>query len=286
MLNFLAHEYFHLYNVKRIRPIALGPFDYDRENLTNMLWVSEGFTSLLRGPHAPAGRTHDGYAEILDDLGRCIAATENNTGHLFQSAVQSSFETWSQGPFGRRRRGPPEDDFLYDKGEALGWLLDLAIRRETRNARSLDTVMRLLYETYYKTRTRLDRRRVRGRCESVAGAPLREIFEYASTTKEVVMPNTWGYAGLELEAPRELPAAFGEASPKTTPASSSSPPWRKIAGPAGRARRRGRNQVARRRPGQRQGPDRGLRRPRARGPDCDCLFAVRTGPHRGRPLGA
>jgi len=208
MLNFLAHEYFHLYNVKRIRPIALGPFDYDRENLTNMLWVSEGFTSyyevlMLRR----AGLTTD--AEILDDLGRCIAGTENNTGHLFQSATESSLETWSQGPFGRRGEGLRKTISYYDKGAALGWLLDLAIRRETRNARSLDTVMRTLYETYYKNLGRgWTDAEFRAACESAAGAPLPEIFEYASTTREVDYAKYLGYAGLELEAPRELSEAF------------------------------------------------------------------------------
>ena len=207
MLNFLAHEYFHLYNVKRIRPIALGPFDYDRENLTNMLWVSEGFTSyyaalMLRR----AGLTTD--EELLADLSRCIAATENNTGHLFQSAVQSSFETWSQGPFGRRGEGLRKTISYYDRGEALGWLLDLAIRHETRNAKSLDSVMRKLYEVYYKDLGRgWTDAEFRAACESAAGGPLSEIFEYASTTREVDYAKYLGYAGLDLEAPRELPEA-------------------------------------------------------------------------------
>ena len=207
MLSFLAHEYFHLYNVKRIRPIALGPFDYDRENLTNMLWVSEGFTSyyaalMLRR----AGLTTD--EEVLNDLSRCIAATENDTGRLFQSAVQSSFETWSQGPFGRRGEGIRKTISYYDKGMALGWLLDLAIRHETRNAKSLDSVMRALYEVYYKNLGRgWTDAEFRAVCESAAGVPLPEIFEYASTTREVDYAKYIEYAGLELEAPRELPAA-------------------------------------------------------------------------------
>lgn len=208
MLSFLAHEYFHLYNVKRIRPIALGPFDYDRENLTNMLWVSEGFTSyyaalMLRR----AGLTTD--EELLDDLARCIAAYENNTGRLFQSATQSSFETWSQGPFGRRGEGIRKTISYYDKGAALGWLLDLAIRHETRNARSLDTVMRTIYETYYKNLGRgWTDAEFRAACESAAGVPFAEIFEYASTTKDIDYAKYLGYAGLGLEDPKELPDAF------------------------------------------------------------------------------
>ena len=208
-LAFLAHEYFHSYNVKRIRPIALGPFDYDRPNLTDMLWVSEGFTSyyeylmLVRsGRMAPQ--------ELLDALSRTITAVESNPGRLVQSAAASSRETWNQGPFGRGGTGAGRTISYYDKGAVLALLLDLRIRHETKNRKSLDTVMRALYRTYYK---RLGRgwteAEFRRTCEETAGTGLADFFEYATTTREIDYDRYLAYGGLRLERVPAQPAAEG-----------------------------------------------------------------------------
>jgi predicted metalloprotease with PDZ domain len=101
--------------VKRIRPLALGPFDYDKPNLTNMLWVSEGFTVYFEFLMlARAGLMTQ--EELLEAIGKGIASYENNTGHFFQSATQSSYETWGQGPFGRRGEGISKTISYYEKG--------------------------------------------------------------------------------------------------------------------------------------------------------------------------
>jgi len=209
-MNFLGHEYFHSYNVKRIRPAALGPFDYDQPNRTNMLWVSEGFTSYYEYVIvARAGIMN--LEELLDCYRRDIAAYENSTGRLFQSATQSSWTTWSQGPFGgsRGRGGISKSISYYSKGAALGLLLDFAIRHETKNRKSLDSVMQGLYQRYYKQLQRgWTDDEFRRECESAAGASLREIFDYAATTVEVDYDKYLRYAGLELEKPVELPDAW------------------------------------------------------------------------------
>lgn len=208
-LNFLAHEYFHNYNVKRIRPVALGPFDYDKANLTNMLWVSEGFTSYYEYLMvARAGLMNQ--QELLEYYQREISAFESSTGHLFQSATQSSYATWNQGPFGGRGRGGVVKSIsYYSKGAALGLLLDFKIRHETKNRKSLDTVMQTLYQKYYKGLKRgWTDAEFRAVCESVAGASLKEIFEYASTTVEIDYDQCLGYAGLRLEQPAERPEAY------------------------------------------------------------------------------
>ncbi|MCX6565584.1 MAG: PDZ domain-containing protein [Candidatus Aminicenantes bacterium] len=208
MLNFLAHEYFHNFNVKRIRPIALGPFDYDKPNLTDMLWVSEGFTSyyeflMLRR----AGATTN--EEMLKEIGNTIASYENKTGRLFQSATQSSFDSWIQGPFGGRGTGIVKTISYYDKGAVLGALLDFAVRHESKNRESLDSVMRTLYRKFYKELGRgWTDEEFQAVCEAAAGAPLTEVFGYASTTKDVDYAKYFAYAGLEFEKPKELPDAF------------------------------------------------------------------------------
>ncbi len=208
-LDFLAHEYFHNYNVKRIRPIALGPFDYDTANLTSMLWVSEGFTVYYEYLMvARAGLMNQD--ELLDAFGRDMAAYENSTGHLFQSAAQSSYDTWTQGPFGGRSRGGISKTIsYYNKGSALALLLDLKIRHETKNRKSLDTVMQTLYRRFYKELKRgWTDDEFRAVCETTAGVPLAEIFQYASTTTDIDYDKYLAYAGLQLEKPVELPDAY------------------------------------------------------------------------------
>jgi predicted metalloprotease with PDZ domain len=210
-LSFLAHEYFHNFNVKRIRPIALGPFDYDRANETNMLWVSEGFTVYYEYLMlARSGRMT--LEELLAALGRNMAAYENNPGRLFQSATESSRETWAQGPFGRSEGRIRKTISYYDKGPVLGMLLDFAIRQRTQNQRSLDTVMRELYRTYYKALGRgWTDEEFRAACEQIAGTSLAEVFEYASTTREIDYAKYLAYAGLELAPPTDRPEAYAGA---------------------------------------------------------------------------
>lgn len=207
-LSFIAHEFFHLYNVKAIRPIALGPFDYDKENYTNMLWVSEGITVYYQ--YLILNRA--GFLsrdEFLERIQNIIRRYENVPGRLYQSATEASFDTWIQPFFGRDGNAANTTISYYDKGAALGMLLDLKIRHETKNKKSLDDVMRTLYHKYYKEKKRgFTDREFREVCERVAGCPLPEIFDYASTVKEIDYSKYLAYAGLGTERPRELPEPY------------------------------------------------------------------------------
>jgi predicted metalloprotease with PDZ domain len=207
-LSFVSHEYFHHFNVKRIRPISLGPFDYDKENYTNMLWVSEGITvyyeDLILNRAGLLSRD-----EVLGRFGSTVARYENAPGHLFQSATESSFDTWMKF-FGRGGNLANTTISYYDKGAGLGMLLDFKIRNETKNRKSLDDVMRTLYQKFYKEKKRgFTDQEFRQVCETTAGCPLDEIFEYASTVNDIDYPKYFAYAGLEIDVqPRELPGAF------------------------------------------------------------------------------
>jgi len=212
-LSFVSHEYFHHYNVKRIRPIALGPFDYDRENYTNLLWVSEGisvyYEDVILNRAGLLSRD-----EVLERFQSSIARFENGSGHLFQSATESSFDTWMKF-FSRGGNTANTTISYYDKGAALGMLLDFKIRNETKNQKSLDDVMRTLYRKFYKEKKRgFTDQEFREVCESEAGGSLSEIFEYASTVKGIDYPRYFAYAGLDIDVqPRELAGAwFGAAA--------------------------------------------------------------------------
>jgi predicted metalloprotease with PDZ domain len=207
-LNFLAHEYFHNYNVKRIRPIALGPFNYDGPNLTNMLWVSEGFTVYYE--HIMMARAGLISAEeFLNEFSEHMKRYESNSGRLFQSVTESSYQTWTQGPFGEGSGGVRKTISYYNKGPILGFLLDLNIRHATQNNKSLDDVMRALYTIFYQEKQRgFTDEEFQSVCEDIAGCPLPELFAYASTTQNIDYAKYLGYAGLELDLPQELPKAY------------------------------------------------------------------------------
>jgi predicted metalloprotease with PDZ domain len=212
-LAFIAHEYFHLYNVKRIRPIVLGPFDYDRENFTTLLWVSEGFTVY----YEYIILTRTGVLtreEFYDRVRGFISAYENRPGRLFQSAEESSFDTWLQF-FNRSENSANTTISYYDKGAALGLLLDLKIRHETENRRSLDDVMRTLYFDYHKEKKRgFTEEEFRTECENAAGCPLPEIFDvYVSTVQDIDYGKYFAYAGLEIDDTyQEVPGVLFGAS--------------------------------------------------------------------------
>jgi len=212
-LGFASHEYFHTFNVKRIRPIALGPFDYDHENFTDMLWVSEGLTEYFAELVVErAGLTsRDAY---LKGLSGEMATLENGSGHLFQSLAESSIDTWTSGG---RGGGSGDENAVnttisyYVKGSALGPVLDLKIRNETKNQKSLDTVMRTLYKEFFQEKKRgFTDQEFREVCERTAGTPLAEFFDdYIDSTKEVDFAKYFEYAGLKLDTElRARPGAY------------------------------------------------------------------------------
>ncbi|KAA3438445.1 M61 family metallopeptidase [Rufibacter hautae] len=151
-LNLVAHEYFHLWNVKRLRPIALGPFDYNQENYSRMLWVSEGFTSyyadiLMRRAGFTSEREH------LEKIGSSITSVENTPGNKVVSAAQSSFDAWI------KQYRPDENSYnthlsYYSKGALLGMLLDMEILKATNGTKSLDDAMKAMYDEYFKKKKR------------------------------------------------------------------------------------------------------------------------------------
>jgi len=224
MYSFLAHEYFHLYNVKRIRPIALGPFDYTKENYTNMLWVSEGFTDyyeyliLRRAGLMSSERVLANYQEHIRNY-------ENTPGHLYQTLIQSSRGIWAQR--GKPQERTPEEVAktisIYDKGCALGMLLDLKIRHETGNKKSLDDVMRGLYQKYYLVKKRgFTDLEFQKECEAVAGVQLKELFSYSTTVTAVNYPKYLTYAGLAIDTvTKALPGLTIGAEVRYNPADTS-----------------------------------------------------------------
>lgn len=199
MLNFLTHEYFHHYNAKRIRPFELGPFDYDQGSRTNQLWIAEGLTVYYEYIISKKAGIKD-IDTFYKDLESHINSVENNPGRHFQSLLQSSYNTWRDGPFGNMGSEKGKTISYYNKGPIVGLFLDLQIRKLTDNKASLNDVMYTLYHKYYKDKGRgFTAAEFQSVCEEVASSNLDPIFEYVNTTKELNYNKYLKYAGLTLD---------------------------------------------------------------------------------------
>ena len=197
-LSLVAHEYFHLWNVKRIRPMALGPFNYDQENYTHMLWVSEGMTEYYsKQINVRAGVISQ--AEYLGKLGNAITEVDNTPGNRIQSAAESSFDAWIKYYRPNENAGNTQISY-YSKGDLIGTYLDLNIAEATHGAKHLDDAFRLLYDTYYKKAGRgFTDQEFQDAVATVAGRRYDEFFlSSVYGTKPIDFATALGYAGLAL----------------------------------------------------------------------------------------
>lgn len=195
-----AHEFFHLWNVKRIRPRTLEPVDYTKENYTRALWFSEGATStaadiiLLRSGLIDERR-------FLGNLSGGIAELEGRPAHLTQSAEESSLDAWLEGDAYYRR--PERSISYYNKGELLGIMLDLAVREASHGQASLREVFQWMNQNYAKKGNFFqDSDGVREAAEAVSHSGLGWFFsKYVAGTEEIPWNDFFRTVGLhEVEA--------------------------------------------------------------------------------------
>ncbi|WP_051203199.1 M61 family metallopeptidase [Hugenholtzia roseola] len=175
-LSLVAHEYFHLWNVKRLRPIELGPFNYDAENYTRQLWISEGFTSyydellLYRAGFI----SQEDYFKKLE---WAINTLENRKGREVQAVSESSFDTWIK--FYRPHENSSNNSIsYYNAGTVYAALLDITITESTKGKANLDDLMRYLYAEYYQKKARgFTEAEFKAAAEKIAGTKLDDFFE-------------------------------------------------------------------------------------------------------------
>src|SRR2546423_1021505 len=194
----VAHEFFHLWNVKRIRPDALGPFDYTKENYTRNLWVAEGITSYYGDLMVRrAGLASD--KDYLEELARKIQNFQKTPGRLEMSAEDASFNSWI------KQYRPDENSVnsqisYYDKGELLGFLLDLEIRRRSNDSKSLDDVMRYLYHEFYEKNRNYTPADFQKACELMAEGSFDDFFaRYVRGREELPYNQVLAAIGLRVE---------------------------------------------------------------------------------------
>jgi predicted metalloprotease with PDZ domain len=203
-LELASHEYFHAWNVKRLRPAELGPFDYENENITRSLWIAEGFTDYYADLQVLRAGLQS-REEYLEDLSSTIELLQTTPGRLVQSAEMASFDAWI------KYYRPDENSnntsiSYYTKGTVIAFLLDAKIRKATNGAKSLDDVMRAAYEKFSGPKGYTPEQ-FRVVIEQVAGLSLQGLWESTvEVTSELVYSEALDAFVLVFKAHAQQPA--------------------------------------------------------------------------------
>ncbi|HYL18230.1 MAG TPA: PDZ domain-containing protein [Burkholderiales bacterium] len=196
-LGLCSHEYFHTSNVKRIKPAAFAPYDLAHENYTRLLWAFEGITSyyddllLVR-----AGLIAE--AEYLEMLGRSITNLLRNAGRMKQTVADASFDAWIK-YYRPDENSPNAQVSYYLKGSLIALCLDLTIRQRSRGRKSLDDLMRVLWQRYGQTGVGVPEDGVERLAAEIAGSSLRGFFDRAlRSTDELPLKPLLAHLGIAL----------------------------------------------------------------------------------------
>ena len=211
-LGLASHEYFHTWNVKRIKPAVFLPYDLTRENHTSLLWAFEGFTSyyddlvLVR-----AGLIT--VTEYLEMIAKTAQGVLRGAGRKKQSVAQSSFDAWTK-YYRQDENAPNAIVSYYTKGSLVALCLDLLLRRETGGKKSLDDVMRLLWREYGAKTRGVPEDGVEQAAYAVGGAAakraLAAFFRQAVYgTEDLPLQRTLEFVGIDIDVERGTAASLG-----------------------------------------------------------------------------
>jgi predicted metalloprotease with PDZ domain len=208
LANVSAHEYFHLWNVKRIRPASLEPVDYTHEMYTRALWFAEGVTNTY-GSYTLVRTGIWSRQEFYQDLASQITELATRPAEHWQSAEQASLDTWLD-KYALYNQ-PQRSVSYYTKGQVLGVLLDIEIRDRTDNQHSLDDVLRAMNQDFAKAgkfyRDSLD---VKLEAEKLVGGPLDDFFyRYVSGAEALPYREVFAKAGLGLDQKESVIGTLG-----------------------------------------------------------------------------
>ena len=230
-LAFVSHEYFHAFNVKRLRPVELGPFDYEHPPSTTSLWISEGLTTYygdLMVIRSGLCTTQDYLARLSSHIGQL----QTSPGRLVQTLNQASLNVWTAGTSGVGQDNNTTVSY-YVKGPVVGFLLDAKIQRVTGGKKSLDDVMKLAYKRYSGERG-FTAEEFRQAAEEVAGVDLKEWFRKSlASTEELDYTEALDWFGLRF-TPSEEPTKAWKLEVREDAPEASKSHLRKLVGQVGK----------------------------------------------------
>lgn len=190
-----SHEFFHAWNVKRVRPAGMWPYDYSRENETPLLWVSEGFTNYYGNLSLYRARLRS-KQEFLESVQGAIEDVETNEARSYISPANSSVSTWvgydTAVAFGIS---------YYTQGQNLAALLDLSILHDTGGAFGLDAVMRALYREFYQRGNGFTTEQMIGIVNRLTKRDYHDFYrKYVSGVEVPPYNKILGYAGFRVDS--------------------------------------------------------------------------------------
>lgn len=196
-LELVAHEYYHLWNVKRMRPVALGPFDYDNENYTTNLWIAEGFTAYYENKlMLRAGFTDE--KGFVDAMVTAVSNVSNTPGNKVQSVAEASYDAWIK-YYRPNENSNNTTVSYYAKGEVVGLLMDLEIAHATKGAKSLDDVMKAMYLQNKAQKRGYTDAEFKAMAEKISGASFTDFWaKYVNGTSAIDYHKYFGYAGINI----------------------------------------------------------------------------------------
>lgn len=198
-----SHEFFHAFNIKRIRPAEMFPYRYDERNYTTLLWVSEGVTNY----YGARGLLRAGFStpeQYLKGQAQTMAAVQADESAKYVSVEEASISTWLPNMFEGENIFSPN---YYPRGQIIGLLLDLSIRHDTNNASSLDDVMRSLYRDFYGKNIGFTTVNLISVINNLTKKDYTEFFKkYVGGTEPLPYDEVLMHAGLKLiETKSEIP---------------------------------------------------------------------------------
>lgn len=205
----VAHEYFHLWNVKRIRPIQLGPFNYDEENYTSLLWVMEGFTSY----YDELLLVRAGYytkEEYIRKLQGTLNYVEGSVGSRVQPVAHSSYDAWIKG-YRPNENSANTGMTYYSRGAILAAYLDAVIINKFNGTKCLDHFMQYLYEEFYIKKNRgFTEIEFQDALEKFLGQDMDYFFDkYVSGTEIPNYKEVFGKIGMDVTYTGKAVTSFG-----------------------------------------------------------------------------
>jgi len=215
-LGLVSHEYFHTWNVKRIKPAAFARYDFDREVHTRLLWIFEGFTSYYDDLFLVRTGLID-RAQYLRMLTKTINDVARGPGRLRMSVADSSFDAWTK-YYRQDENSPNEIVSYYQKGSLVALALDLLIRRESAGAHSLDDVMRAMWQRFGRdfyslppdVRTGLGEDEFAGLAQASTGVDIAAaVTEFAYGCNDLPLADLLAATGVDLTTKAGQGAALG-----------------------------------------------------------------------------
>ncbi len=192
-----AHEFIHTWNVKAYRPAGISPYDYDKENYSDLFWMAEGTTSYYDNLfNARAGIYNT--EQYLEYMAKDIHTFQNKPGRHVMSLAQSSFNTWLPNNANRRHNTTVS---IYLKGSLVSWLLDKEIRAATNNKKSLDDLSLKLFEQYGKSKQGYTSNNVKQLLKEITNTDFSSFWkDYVEGTKAIDFDDLLGFYGLNFKA--------------------------------------------------------------------------------------